>query len=207
METPSSSLPPAGQPEQKSNTTKIILIVTAAAIGLCLIACIVGVLIFRSLGTQVAESVDMDPQAVSGSAADIAEFDLPPGFEPQTSMNLLGFTFITYEATSRDSAIILLQMPVQDDLTPENIRQMREQLERQTSRTLRDLDTVDSYDLTIRGKPAQVILQEGISENGQTFRQMLVAFSGKGGLAMIAIFGPVDTWDQNVYDQMIQSIR
>lgn len=205
METP--TYPPAAQPQQKSNTTKIVIIVVAVIAGLCLVSCIAAVLIFGVFGSRVSQSVQSDPQDVSEQAAQIAEFDLPAGFEASTSMHLLGITFAMYEAPDINSAIVLIQMPIQGQISEANIRQLQEQMERQSGQQLRDLKLIDQYDTTIRGEPGQVFIQEGTNENGVTFRQMMVVFQGQGGLAMLSAFGPSANWDQAAYDQMIKSIR
>ncbi len=205
METPPYS--PAAQPQQKSNTTKIVLIVVAVIAGLCLLSCIAGVLLFSVFGARVSQSVESDPQDVTGQAAQVAEFDLPAGFTPQSSMHLLGITLVIYEAPDTSSAIVLLQMPIQGQISEANIRQLQEQMERQYGQRLRDLKIIDQYDKTIRGQPGQVIIQEGANETGVAFRQMLVIFQGQGGLAMLTVFGPSATWDQAAYDRMVDSIR
>jgi len=202
-----SSIPPSAPPQQSSNTGKIILIVVAAIVGLCLIACIAGVLLFGFIGQRISAGVQSDPQEVSETADSIADFDLPGGFQSRSSMHFLGFNFVIYEDTANDSAIILIQMPVQEGMSAATIEQMREQVERQTGQSLSNIRTVDEYEITIRGQPGQVIIQEGTVEDGAAFRQMVVVFQGRGGLAMMSIFGPAASWDQAQYDLMIESIR
>ncbi len=205
METP--SYPPAAQPQQGSNTTKIVIIVVAVLAGLCLVACIAGVVIFNFVGRSVSQGIEANPQEVSEKTAEIAEFDLPAGFEPRSSIHLLGISFVIYEAPSTSSAIVLLQMPLEGEISDANIRQLQEQMERQYGQRLRDLRIIDQYETTIRGEPGQVIVQEGTSDSGETYRQMVVIFQGQGGLAMLSAFGPAGSWDQAAYDRMIESIR
>jgi len=205
MESPSSQ--PVIQPDQGANTRKTVIIIAAVAAGLCLICCVAGIVIFGVFGQRLSQGVASDPQEVAAKSAEIASFDVPSGFEPQSSIQLLGFTFITYASPSTNSAIILAQMPVQGEISEANIRQMQDQMERQFGQQLRNLKQVDQYDTTIRGEPGQVIIQEGTSEEGTAFRQMLVIFQGKGGLAMMSIFGPSASWDQAAYDQLVESIR
>lgn len=209
MEIPSAptptSIPPA-QPPAKSNTTKIILIVVAVLAVLCLISCGVGLLLFRNLGQAVSNSVESDPQDVSTTVEGIASFTPPAGFTPQTSMSILGMSFVIYEGSDSRSAMVLIQMPTSMEMTEANIKQMQDQMERQSGRRLENFETIKDDEATIRGKPGRVIIQEGESD-GQKFRQMLVVFQGKGGLAMLSVFGPADQWNQAAYDKMIQSMK
>ncbi len=202
--TPSGEMPV--QPPQKSNTTKIIIIVAAVLAGLCLVSCVVIFLLFRGIGQRVSQSVDSNPQDVASAGAQIATFSAPAEFEPQSSFSLLGMTFVIYEAKAEEQFLMIFQMPTSMEMTDANIRQMEEQMQRQTGRQLENYRTIDEYDATIRGQPGKVIIQEGES-NGKPFRQMIAVFEGKGGLAMLTIIGPADNWNQDAYDQMIQSMQ
>ena len=193
-----------------SKQTKIIIGVVAGIAVLCLISCVVGFFVLSNVGTQVVgqieESTNTDPQDVNSDAASIAEFTLPAGFQPETSMSVLGLKMAMYSNPNNNHHLSLIQMPTQEDITEENIRQMRESLERGSSRDMQNLKTVEQRELTIRGKPAQLIVQEGTNTD-QPFRQLLVAFQGKGGLTMLMVMGSADTWDQAAYDNLVSSIH
>lgn len=203
---PPSSTLPAAQPEQKSNTTRIIVIVAAVAAGLCLISCVVVVILFLGIGRSVSNAVEVSPQEVSVAIEKIASIDIPATFQPGTSMDIMGMTFVFYESTDGQSALMIFQMPTAMELTDANIRQLEKQMERQSGRRLENFKTIEQYDATIRGEPGKVIIQEGTS-NGSSFRQMLVIFQGKGGLAMMSIMGPTSSWDQSTYDRLVKSIN
>lgn len=200
------SFGPPAQPEQKSNTGKIIVIVVAVVACLCLVSCAVGALLFQRIGSAVSGAVEMDPQEVSSAIDKVASIEVPANFKPGTSMDLLGMTFVLYEGTDGQSGMVVLQMPAAMELNDANIRQLEEQLERQSGRNLDNFKVIDQYDTTIRGEPGKVIVQEGTSE-GADFRQMLVIFQGRSGMAMLSILGPTSSWDQDAYDRMVQSIE
>jgi hypothetical protein len=197
---------PYGQPPAKSNTGKIIVIVVAVLAVLCLCACLVGVLFFRKVGSSVSQSLQTDPAGVTSAMSTIADFDLPAGFQPATSMSILGVTFGVYEASETQSVLVIFQMPTQMALTDANIQKMEEQMQNGPGQKLENYRMIDEYDATIRGKPGKVIIQEG-ETNAVAYRQMLVVFQGKGGLAMMSISGPANTWDQAAYDDLVKSIR
>ena len=193
-----------------SKQTKIIIGVVAGISVLCLISCVVGFLVLRNVGSQVVsqveESTNTDPDAVNTDAASMAEFTLPPGYNPETSTNLLGFKMAMYTNPENNHFLSLIQMPGQSEISEESIRQMREGMERRSSRGLQNLQTVEQRELTIRGKPAQLIIQEGTND-GTPVRQMLVVFQGKGGLTMLMVMGAANTWDQAAYNNLVTSIH
>jgi hypothetical protein len=102
--------------------------------------------------------------------------------------------------------LVIFQMPTQMALTDANIQKMEEQMQNGPGQKLENYRMIDEYDATIRGKPGKVIIQEG-ETNAVAYRQMLVVFQGKGGLAMMSISGPANTWDQAAYDDLVKSIR
>jgi hypothetical protein len=208
---PAQTIPPAaplGQPPAKSNTTKIIIIVVAVLAVLCLVACAVIAFFVRNVGQRVGQSVKSDPAAVNSATQQIASIDLPEGYTPTSSMNILGMTMVVYEGSNKNSALVLIQMPTTTELTEANIKQMEEQMQNQSGRRLQNYKVIKEYDATIRGKPGKVIIQEGeSSDGGDTMRQMMVVFQGKSGLAMMMIIGPANQWDQSAYDAMVKSIK
>jgi hypothetical protein len=208
MENQSVPVPPYGQtppPPKKSNAKTIIIVVGIVAV-FCLFACgLISFMVLRGANT-ISRGIRTNPAQVILKANEIAVYEPPAGFEPANSFELLGLTFVVYENPGNNSAMVVLQMPSQMELTDATIQQMEDQMQNQTGRRLTNVETIDEYETTIRGKPAKVVVQEG-EANNQTFRQMLVVFQGKSGLAMIAITGPVDSWDQAAYDDFVDSIK
>lgn len=192
-----------------TRNTKIIIGIVIGLIVLCFIACVLIALGLGLVGRQVTRSVQLTPENAAQTAAEIADFTPPAGFQPTASVNILGIKMVTYETQGQanNSALFLMQLPTQGEISQAQIEQLQRRLEQQTGRNLSNLRTIDSRSATIRGQPGQVILQEGTSTDNVTYRQLLVAFHGKGGTALIAVYGPANTWDQAAYDQMIQSIR
>jgi hypothetical protein len=102
--------------------------------------------------------------------------------------------------------MIVMQFPAAagDEIIP----QMQDAIERNTGRNFSNMETIEQRDLTVRGAPASLTIQEGTDdEDNSRIRQLLLAFEGQNGTAMISVFGPADNWDQNVYEEMIRSIR
>ncbi len=192
-----------------SRQTKIIIGIVAGVIVLCLAICVVGGFAATLLGRTVAQNVKADPAKAAQTASSIADITPPDNYQATTGFNMFGYTFVLYEENGQASNnMVLMQMPTSSEINEATIQQMQQAMERQAGRSMSNVHTVDSRSLTIRGKPAQEIIQEGTFANSSTaIRQMLVAFQGKGGVAMLMITGPADTWNQTAYDQMVSSIR
>ncbi len=190
-----------------SKNTKITLGVVAGLLVLCLGACLVGAVGLALFSRNVASGVKSNPASAGTTASEIADFTPPAGFTPDTSLDMMGMKMVTYNGPGKDSVIILIQMPVKGNLSQSTMEQMQSAMEGRLGRRLGDVKTIEQRELTVRGQPANLILQEGTNSDGETYRQLLVAFQGKKGLAMLSVIGPAAAWDQAAYDQMIESIR
>ena len=189
--------------------TKIIIGVVAGVLILCLAICVVGGLFINTLGKNIAADAKPDPDKAAQTAADIADFTPPEGYQPMTGMKILGYTIVVYtKEGSASDFLMLMQIPGLNEMNDTTIQQMQQAIERQGRGNLDNKRVIDTRDLTIRGKPARAIVQEGTTKGGsETVRQLMVAFQGKGGVAMLMLTASAAEWDQASIDQMIESIR
>jgi hypothetical protein len=201
--------PPAAPAPQGSSNRKLFIIIAAVLAVLCLIACAAILLLGRGLGSLVQNSVVEDPQQAAEVGAEIADFTLPSGYKPLGGMELMGVKMAMYgpDSTTSGSMIMLMEIPGVSDINDVNMDQLREQMERQLGRQMNNVRVIDQYETTIRGEPAQVIIQEGTSSEGVETRMLLTVFEGKGGLSMMMIASPTRQWDQDMAADVIKSIR
>jgi hypothetical protein len=52
-----------------------------------------------------------------------------------------------------------------------------------------------------------VTIYEGTDNSGDSIRELITVFPGKGGTAMLMIMGSPDHWDQEEIDAFLGSIR
>jgi len=198
--TPPMQPAPQGNPNRK---LWIILAIVAAV--LCLGACAAVLLIGRGMLSMATESVINDPQQAAEVGAEVAEFDLPEGFEPAGGVDLMGVKMAMYSSQTNQTMITLMRIPGSTDNM--NTDSMVDQMTRQMGRQMNDVRLIDQYETTIRGKPAQVIIQEGTSSEGVLTRMMIAVFEGKSGIGMMMVMSPADAWDQEMADGIVESIR
>lgn len=190
-----------------SKSTKIIIGVILGLVVICLIVCVVGVAGLGLLGRSVASSIKADPAEAAQVAPEIADITPPDGFQPTASVNILNIKAVIYEAPGTQRSMFLIQLPVSGSISGSQMDTLKKSLEQQSGQELNNLQTINSYDTTVRGQPAQVVVMEGANQDNTPFRQMLLTFQGKGGTAMLGIYGPTDGWDQAAYDAMVKSIQ
>jgi hypothetical protein len=194
-----------------TRNTKILLGVLAGLLALCLIACVAAVLIFGVAGSRISQSVtdsvQEDPAAVQADAGAIADFELPPGYTAVSSASMLDIRFVVWEHETQPATLILLQMPLSAPIDDVTIDQMENAIRRRAPRELNNLRTVERRELTLRGEPARFILMEGEeAESGERFEQALIAFQGKGGMALLMVLAPAGQ-AQPAAEVLIRSLR
>ncbi len=190
-----------------SKNTKIIIGVIAGVLVLCMIACVVSVAVFGWFGIKVAENVTIEGEGSQATQAEIAELDMPARFTPLSGMSLMGIKMVVYKSTNEKEVAVLMGMPVQEEINDDTLRQLQEGMGRSTSRNFSNMKTIETRDVTIRGEPGKVIIQEGTDDKGTPYRLMMTAFQGQTGIAMLMIGAPTAEYNQAEYDAIIESIR
>src|SRR5689334_21612088 len=110
-------------------TTKIILIVIGSLLVLC--ACTTAALLgtglwsFNKIIRFAEQSTTEDPQKVAQIASEIADFDLPEGFNTQYGMKIATFSMVQYNRRSKDTYILLTQFPAGTSI---NVDEMMRQI-------------------------------------------------------------------------------
>lgn len=201
------TVPPVQPAPQGNPNRKLWIILAVVAAVLCLGACATILLLGRGLFNMAQNSVVEDPQQAAEMGAEVADFDLPRGFTPVGGFDLMGMKMAMYGSENNQSMIILMKVPGVTDMSDVNMDEMREQMMRQMGRQMSDVRVIDQYETTIRGKPAQVIIQEGTSSDGELTRMLVTVFEGKAGMSMMMIMSPADAWDQEMAADVVQSIR
>jgi hypothetical protein len=173
---------------------------------LCLAACVVVFLVFRQLGSRVAQSIKTDPTGVAGMAESMADFDVPEGYSQEMSMSLFVYDIIVLARPEGEPGMTIMLMQVKTG-TAYSDEQMQQALERQSGLSTGGMKVVKTYETTIRGHPATVVIEESSQTQGLAVRELITTFPGRGGTIMLMITGTSATWDQSVVDDFIASIR
>jgi hypothetical protein len=196
-----------------SRTTKIILGIVIALVVLC--GCIAGgiaiagAIAARQVTQFAQQNISTDVTKVNQAAEAIASFNLPSGYKPTFSMNLMGFTMIGYAGPNSDSLIMLMQYPATVNLSPDQlIAQMNQAMsQQQYSVGNTQMKIVDQKPVNIRGQQATLTISEGVNSNNVKMRQAYTTFQGKSGPVILMIVSDAASWDQAAIDAFLASIQ
>jgi len=127
------------------------------------------------------------------------------------AMNFLVYSFVMIGPDSADTTgepLIMLAQFDQVGISQEQMeQQIRQAFEQQSGRRGMSMQVVKVEKVIIRGEEVEVITYEGTDEAGDVVRQLVTAFPGKGGTAMLMIMGAAEGWDQVMIDEFVRSIR
>lgn len=197
--------------EQEPKKRNWLWIGLGAAALFCLCAVAVAVFMFYRVGKQVADSTKTDPASAAKAAHEIVDsYELPAGYQERMAMNIMFYSFVMIgpENSSNGSIIMLAQFASGAGVSQEQMeQQLRQSFEQQAGNRGMDMHLVEAKKMTIRGNESEVSIYEGTDNNGNTIRQLITSFPGKGGTAMLMIMGDAQDWDQTEVDDFINSIK
>ena len=195
-------------------TTKTILIVLGSLFLVC--ACAAGTLLATGawsvgkLANWAQSNTSEDHAKVAQIASEIADFEVPEGFNRHYGMKLASFSMVQYVTENEKMAIIVTQFPAGVSINPdEMMRQIRDGSRDPNSPWYRtDTRLVEQRPVTIRGEKTTLSISEGTDDTGALYRVANAKFQGNGnGPALLMIAGPADQWDLATVEAFIASIR
>lgn len=191
-----------------SRGLRITLIVVAVALFLC---CVAGLGI-TLLGTRlIGRAFITNPDRVQAIGREIADYDVPPGYEQVFGMNMIGVKMVAIGPATSNShftMIMLMQFPAGMEMSQAEMeRQLEQALARQTGLGRADMTVVGQEEVVIRGESVTMTVREGTTDDGVPMRQVTGLFPGKGGPALLMVMGEATGWDQPMLDRFIASIR
>ena len=190
-----------------SRGLRTALILAAIVLFCCCVAGLGGTL----LGTRVfGRALITNPERVQAVGREIADYDVPSGYQELFAMNMLGVKIVAIgpAAPADFMMIMLMQLPSGLEVSQSEMeRQIEQALARQTGLARADMTEVGEEEALIKGEPVTLIVREGVTDDGEQMRQVTGLFEGKDGPALLMVAGEVDAWDTEMVDRFIASIR
>lgn len=173
----------------------------------CLCALGVAAFVVVRAGQKVQEGFKTDPAAAAEAAHAIADYELPAGYQEQMAMDLFVYSMVLIDSDSPGKPMIMLAQFQAGADQEQMEQQIRQSFEQQSGRRGMTMTIVEVKEMTIRGAEVEVTIYEGSDENGNTMRQLVTTFPGKGGTAMLMMMGSPEYWDQDEIDTFIESME
>ena len=150
-------------------------------------------------------AINTNTDKVVSVAAEIADFDLPAGYQPEFSASLEGYTLVSYNPGDGHSHLYLIQSEKESD--GEKLVSMIDQIAPGSYDPQTRMTVIETRLVTMREQEVTLVISEGVTSEGETYRQIMAAFHGKGGPALVTLSEPVERWNQESVDAFIASIH
>lgn len=164
-----------------------------------------GVLLLLALNACRYPGTGTDPdRIVAKTAVKIADFTLPPGYEPDYGLHALGYTAVAYTSSNRGQ-LYLVQSEAEVDgaALQEALGEMVPGYVDEDN----DLAVVSQQRVTIRQQEVTMIISEGTGWEDEVMRQATAVFRGKEGPALLILREPVALWDDTAVAAFLASMR
>jgi hypothetical protein len=196
-----------------SRNMKIVLAVVGVVV---LVGCL-GVLAVGFMGARFAQQA-IDPAKARAVAAQIADYELPAGYREIMGLDFVGTKMVMVgpegmmTATSSNGVpqgmvIMLSQLPPGSGSAEQMQAQMVAAMGQRGGLGSATMKPGEKVDATIRGQPVTLLRSEGTAKDGTAVRMLSGAFEGKGGPAMLIVFGGTDHWDDAQVTAFLESMR
>ena len=143
-----------------SRGLKIALVLVAIVSFCCCVAGLGGTL----LGTRVfGRALITNPDRVQAVGREIADYDVPSGYQELFAMNMLGVKIVAIgpAAPADFMMIMLMQLPSGLEVSQSEMeRQIEQALARQTGLARADMTEVGEEEAIIKGEPVTLIVRE-----------------------------------------------
>ena len=202
--------PVHGPPPKKrgmSTTAKILIGFFCLSGFLFLLCC--GGLIY--IFTQFKIETDQDPILAEQRVKEIADIEIPEGFEPEVSGTadffFISATFAAYEHEEADGALILGEVNLEIEAGPEAEEEIRRAIRQEANERRLKIKSIETREFEIRGETAEFTFAEAENEDGEAYRQVAGGFLTEDGTGLLILQLDEEHYDEDAVVKMIESIR
>ena len=186
-----------------------VMILLLGSMVTIMLLCILGsALTHRIRGYVYSLFLKDDPEYAAQVAHTMIDYDLPPGYQEQSAMQVKTYYTLAIIASNDHSTNLITIQPASDlMMDPEWSGNSQKRAAQEIVDLHYQTHTVGVQSVYIRNQPSMLRILEGQDEDGHDIRQALSAFTGKNGNVLIIIVGDIKTWDQAMVDQFLLSIH
>lgn len=192
-------------------TTKTILIIVGSVLVLCACATatvfVTGLWTFTKVANAVEQSVS--PERAVRVGAEIADYEVPEGFDSPVSVHMGDMTMVRYTSQDERSYVLLAQFPEGTSINLEEMLRLMEEGTSDPNNVWYSTDTkiIEQKPVTICGQETTLNISDGTSVQELSYRYGTARFEGRGGPALVMVASPIDDWDMGMVETFISSIQ
>lgn len=191
-------------------TTKTVLILIGSVFVLCACAAIAAFAIgLWSFVNVEKQNVGFRPQEAVRVGYEIADFEVPAGFDSPYSVHFGDVTMVGYDAQNERSHLLLAQFPKGTSINTQEMLKIIQKGRGDPDSIWynTNVSLIEEKPVTIRGQETTLSISEGTSSDGISYRSATATFEGRNGPALVLIASPVEEWDITMVETFMASIQ
>jgi hypothetical protein len=193
--------------KQRIRLGRLALVVGGVVLG-CVAACALVVMLAPTIRRFTNSMLwKTDPAYAAQLAHTLLDYELPAGYHAQKGAEIREIRMVMIAPDSGHGLQIYM---VDESLTiseQEDWRMMQEVWAKDIDGRQYNTQPAGEFQAQVRGQPLTVSLREGVDDAGMKVKQALVNLPGKTGDLVIIFFGPAESWNQELVDQFLKSIK
>lgn len=168
-----------------------------------------GVLVLTTLALAGCSGLRarQDAAEIQALGEQITTFTLPKGYRPGLGVEVMGYQMINLAGPTPEDHIYIVQAPPEAAGEAEKLQRQAEDMRGGESGRAGETEVVERRPVTIRGEATTLVIAEGVNSQGQAYRTATAVFKGNHGPALVSISSPTATWDWNLVEAFLASLR
>jgi hypothetical protein len=154
---------------------------------------------------NISDTLSTRSDAVVSTAVEIADFDLPTGYQPDFSSDVMGYSVVAYHRGDGPSHLYLIQSD--DKADGEKLAQALDEIVVGSGNTQARQTVIETRTVSVNGQETTLVISDALNSEGLSYRQAVVPFQGKGGPALLVFSEPHESWDPAILNALIASIQ
>ncbi len=146
-----------------------------------------------------------NPTRIVNKTADlIADFTLPPEYDPEFGLHAMGYTAVAYH-NDQNGHLYLMQS--ESDADGAALQEALDEMVPGYRDDANDLEVLEQRPFTLRNQEVTITISEGTGWEEETMRQATAVFQGKAGPTLLILRQPVNQWDDTAVEAFLATIR
>lgn len=146
-----------------------------------------------------------DPDRVNAVAHQIADFDLPLGYQADYVLDVGDYTFAAYKSSDEQSHLAFVEVP--EGVIPDDDVIEGHVYGGWSRHSQRRATVLSVEEPTVRDQLATLTISERVNGEGRLYRSAYLVFEGREGHAVMVINQPATEWNRDLVDRFIASIQ
>jgi hypothetical protein len=183
----------------------LAMILVALPILLCVALAIFGPRLAHSIHQSTWKN---DPAKAAEIAYSLADYILPAGYQETSYAQVMDASQVILASADGSAGMTILFMQESMAMNDRGIvTEMEDAWAKEVGVHTYTTSRTSSETVTIGGQETTVSYRTGTDETGQPVRQLVTVFYGKTGWAVLVIVSQMESWNQSLVDEFLQSLN